>query len=335
MNRTVSTPGKITILGEYAVMYGKTGVSAALQERVKVTAKDHQGIRISLNGKTEEYSRDKAKELFLQANSMIRRKDVEGLDMFLEKRFPPLAALAWKCMELKGANEGVELDILYSLPDAAGLGASSAISSAVSAAIIGYKTEVEKRKVFDASMFGDSIAHLTPSGLDCETTIKGGFLSYRKGFNPNRIDVDYELPIVVGDTGKRSKAVDMVKKVEDLRTGDPRANEWLNELDEAAREGLEAIKKQDIQELAFNINKSQELLRHLKVSTPEIENLIITSLRAGAIAAEITGQGGGGAMFALCEKPEDVEKVAEAIRKEGGSVIKTVIGGPGLKVDER
>ncbi len=327
-----SAPGKITILGEYAVLYGKLGIAAAVQERVHAEASEHENILIDLNGKKKEYSIQEAKRLFVESEGMIERKDAESLHKLVSERFPAICALAWKCLELKGSENGVHLKITHTLPEEKGLGFSSALSVAVAGAIIGHNTDSEKRRVFDASLFGDSIAHLNPSGLDCETSIKGGFISYRKGFGPKKVDVDMELPIVIGDTGTKSDAVRMVRRVMDMVSTNPAAKRWIEELDEAARDGLEALKKRDLEELAFNINKSQELLRHLRVSTPKIEDLIIASLRAGAIAAEIAGQGGGGAMFALCEKPEDVEKVAMAIEKAGGRVIKTTIGGPGLQV---
>lgn len=58
------------------------------------------------------------------------------------------------------------------------------------------------------------------------------------------------------------------------------------------------------------------LNNNLNISTPKIERMINASLEAGAFGAKINGSGGGGCMFAYA--PEDPEKVAEAIEREGG-----------------
>lgn len=65
------------------------------------------------------------------------------------------------------------------------------------------------------------------------------------------------------------------------------------------------------------LSKHHEILnKDLQISTPKIERMISASLEAGAYGAKINGSGGGGCMFAYA--PENPEKVAEAIREQGG-----------------
>ncbi len=65
------------------------------------------------------------------------------------------------------------------------------------------------------------------------------------------------------------------------------------------------------------LNALQDILRdELQVSTPKIERLIRASLQAGALGGKINGSGGGGCMFVYTKS--EPEKVAEAIRREGG-----------------
>lgn len=54
----------------------------------------------------------------------------------------------------------------------------------------------------------------------------------------------------------------------------------------------------------------------LGISTPKIERMIDSAIKAGAYGAKINGSGGGGCMFAY--SPEDSEKVKSAIENSGG-----------------
>jgi galactokinase len=54
-----------------------------------------------------------------------------------------------------------------------------------------------------------------------------------------------------------------------------------------------------------------------QISTPKIERMMNAAIRAGAYGGKINGSGGGGCMFAYA--PEEPERVAVAIEKEGGS----------------
>ncbi len=61
----------------------------------------------------------------------------------------------------------------------------------------------------------------------------------------------------------------------------------------------------------------QEILnKHLKISTPKIESMLVAANRAGALGGKINGSGGGGCMFAYA--PENPQKAAAAIEAVGG-----------------
>lgn len=53
-----------------------------------------------------------------------------------------------------------------------------------------------------------------------------------------------------------------------------------------------------------------------RISTPKINRMLDAALQAGALGGKINGSGGGGCMFAYA--PNEPERVAEAIEREGG-----------------
>jgi galactokinase len=65
------------------------------------------------------------------------------------------------------------------------------------------------------------------------------------------------------------------------------------------------------------LNEHQDNLRDIqKISTPKIDRMLKAAMDMGAYGGKINGSGGGGCMFVYA--PEDPEKIAGAIEKEGG-----------------
>lgn len=73
----------------------------------------------------------------------------------------------------------------------------------------------------------------------------------------------------------------------------------------------------DHRALGMLLTEHQRILRdNLRISTPKIDRMLEAALAAGAYGGKINGSGGGGCMFAYA--PENPERVAEAIGREGG-----------------
>ena len=61
--------------------------------------------------------------------------------------------------------------------------------------------------------------------------------------------------------------------------------------------------------------------------------MVLAAKNAGALASKICGAGGGGCMLTL-SKPENKEKVIEALRSKGADILDVSIDNEGLKVLE-
>jgi len=73
------------------------------------------------------------------------------------------------------------------------------------------------------------------------------------------------------------------------------------------------------------LNAQHAVLRdHLKISTDKIEAMIAAALDAGAFGAKINGSGGGGCMFAYA--PEHPDRVAAAVADVGGQPFIVQVG---------
>jgi mevalonate kinase len=72
-----------------------------------------------------------------------------------------------------------------------------------------------------------------------------------------------------------------------------------------------ALKGGDVRRVGALMDRNQEHLAALGVSSPELDKLI-SAARPHALGAKLTGAGGGGCMIALTEKPDECAKAIEA-----------------------
>jgi hypothetical protein len=84
------------------------------------------------------------------------------------------------------------------------------------------------------------------------------------------------------------------------------------------RELAAAIERGDLVGLGRAFDDNQALLEALGVSSDEVEALVATARRAGALGAKLTGGGAGGAVIALAERPDDV---AARLRRSGATTL--------------
>ena len=78
------------------------------------------------------------------------------------------------------------------------------------------------------------------------------------------------------------------------------------------------------------MNKNQELLHELGVSSVELDKLIKASLKAGAWGAKLSGAGGGDCIIALVSE-DNRKKVEKAIETAGGEVLRVKLGTKGMR----
>ena len=75
------------------------------------------------------------------------------------------------------------------------------------------------------------------------------------------------------------------------------------------RSALKQLRKREtdlVQSVASLMNEHQDLLRlNLNVSIPELDDLVGTALKAGALSAKLVGSGGGGCIVVLLDKEKE------------------------------
>ncbi len=208
---------------------------------------------------------------------------------------------------------------------------AAAVTAAVGALL---KTRMSKEDIFRLSYEAEKMVHGTPSGVDPAISTFGGALLFQSdtGFKP--LDVETDIPLIIGHTGVERSTRVQVEKVRSIKDQYPRV---IQPLMKSAREislrAIDAFKEDDLETLGNLMNINHALLCGLGVSDESLDWLVNVARKAGALGAKLTGAGGGGCMIALTED-ERIEQVLEAIQRAGGRPFMARKTDEGVKIEE-
>ena len=294
-----SACGKVIVLGEHAVVYGRWALAAPIPWAVEARVVDAaDGVQL-----------------------LIPRWGVE-------QRVPPLSErpagaagiLALLLQRLELADRSMTIEVFPNVPRAVGLGGSAALAVSVIRAIDShYALGLDDNRINEFAFDCERAAHGTPSGVDNTVATYGRSILFRRqDAEPTFEDVKLSrpLPLVIGLTGRESLTARTVANVAKAwQSNKPRYEAIFDQIGALARAGADAARDGALDELGELMNLCQGYLNALQVSTRELEELVEVSRRLGAAGAKLTGGGGGGSMVALC--PDGTDPVVAGIKAAG------------------
>lgn len=304
-----SAPGKMIILGEHSVVYGKPAMALAINRRFYCKVSLANGIY--LNG------RKVPAFIHPHIKSVIESNGAPGIDL----------------------NAGTEI------PTSSGLGSSAALSASMSLAVRTLmKRSTDLGDIAKDAFKAEWDAQGRASPIDTSTCTRGGGVAlncpvgigkhlWTISKNDKSWDVsEFEVPkmtFVVGHTGIKAPTGPLVEKVRKFKEHNRFAADIIDEMGIIALQGMNAIRRNDKEDLGEIMTRNHKLLSILGVSCNELNKLVNASLPY-SYGAKLTGSGGGGSMIALTDRPEEV---CEAIRLRGGNPIVVRTGEEGVRIE--
>ena len=316
-----SACGKIILLGEHAVVYGRPAIALPITLAVEASVREcSAGINI-----------------------IVPRW---GLEQKVHQNSQGLGGiLAQVLASLDLANANMTIEVFPHIPRAMGLGGSSALAVAILRAIDDkFNLGLTDTRINELAFECEKAAHGTPSGVDNTVATFGTPLFYERVFEADpqakqgsqqdshpdpqqlstpkftTLSLAQPLSLVVGITGKESLTADTVARVRKAWQQSPqRYNDIFDQISMLTHSGREALQTGRLAELGELMNFCHGYLNALQLSTPELEELIHIARSNGALGAKLTGGGGGGSMVALCnnEGPGDAASVMQAMDAAG------------------
>ena len=291
--RTATAPGKVSLLGEHAGVFGEPALAAALPfgVRATVTPAADGGLVIDAPGVPVDDSRVQA------------------------------------AVQLMATRTGVvhaRIRVESELPIGGGLGSSAAFSVALLRALA---TEpLAEVTLVEHSLASESLFHGTPSGVDSAICARGGLIRFqrRERREVTSIHAARPLSLVVALTGRTRRTSSAVQSLRArVETEPQRWQPIVARLGALADGGVTDVETGDHRALGGRMDEAHALLAECGVSTDELERIVRTARKAGALGAKLTGAGGGGAAVALVDDPEPV---AAAIRRLGFACHEVSVG---------
>ncbi|MFQ6049911.1 MAG: mevalonate kinase, partial [Candidatus Paceibacterales bacterium] len=300
-------------------------VFSANEDRVFITAED---FNLSKSLKKRELF-----DFFEIINNLKSKNRFDEIkEVFKEDELAPSFFVVANILQKHGFKR-LRIEIKSEVPK--NLGSSSATFSAVALGVSKFLgKDLSKKEISDFAYQGDLIAHGgTPSGIDNAIVTYGGYLKYKKSKGVELLRVNFQIPLLIIDSGEEARTGETVSYVRKQRKENPEfVNSVLDSLDNITERALEALNFQNFEGLGSLMVEYYKELKKLNISTPRLDRIIEIALQNKALGAKPTGGWGGGCCLVLAENQERIANLIKIFRKNGFKSFQSKIGVEGVKL---
>ncbi len=303
--------GKTILFGEHFVVYGLPAIASAISDYTLAEVEEgEEGLTLIDN-----------------------RPAVEGYKEIKQGEISRGLELILNFMKIDVNKTPLKITLSGKLECASGIGASAALASSIARALSEhFELHLNDDQINEVAYEGEKGSAGTPSGVDNTCSTYGGMIVFEKnmGGGPNKIqrmDILNPLQIVMANTGITQETKEVVGDVKKEKDKDPeRFEKIINDYKKIFDEAIISLKQGNTKTVGKLMDKNQELLRQITVSCPEIEKIVSTAKKNGALGAKLTGTGRGGLVICLSPDNKTTENIVQAIEQEGFKTSKTTLG---------
>jgi len=321
---TASAPAKVILFGEHFVVYGEPAVVLAIDKRAYASAQLRKDERIHISSVNLRVS---------GTFKGVRFQAEKGGSKALLK-LEPVKNAVQQVLERAERKAGVNVRINSDIPVSAGLGSSAAVATSTITAVSNLlKVELSRDQIFRMAYESERLVHGTPSGIDPAISTYGGALQFQRGKDFVPLNVQTNVPLVIGNTNLVRSTGELVAIVRHIR------EQYTTIIDPIITAGgkitvdaIEALRRGDLQTVGELMNINHALLCAVGVSHEALERLIYAARKGGALGAKLTGGGGGGCMIALT-KENKVKQIMTAIERAGGTTFEARKTDEGVRIE--
>ena len=301
---TASSPGKVILFGEHAVVYERPAIAVPVaQVKTKVTI---------------------LAEPLKSPGSVLIESPAIGLHADLDTlpADDPLALAIHHTQAALNVDHlpAMTIRITSSIPVAAGLGSGASVSVALTRALAAFLgNPLPDEKVSLIAYQVEKKHHGNPSGIDNTVITYAQPIFFTRGQPFELIPVAEPFTLIIADSGIKSPTILAVADVRKCWLENQVFYESLfDKIGVITQQARRFISNGPCHLLGPLMTANQDLLKQIGVSCPELDFLITTALDAGALGAKLSGSGRGGNMIALVA-PDLSGKVSSALTQAGAT----------------
>ena len=275
----VSSPGKLILAGEHAVVYGRralvTSVGMRLYMQLTVAESSERRLTVTFHDTKTQHTLDP------RDSTDAHPMEVQAV-LFVYEQFKSSCSTAHQ----------VDLQVRSDIPIGAGLGSSAAFSVSLVTCFYLLEHETIDREDINRLAFQvECLFHGTPSGIDNTIVTYGQSLLYSRA---SKQHLSFRLAnLAIIDTGIPKSTKALVANLRLFVNKDPVDAEKIFQEIEGCVDAM-VERPERMPEL---FQRNQHLLARLGASIPEIDRIVEVLMKQN-IAAKITGAGGGGCLIA-------------------------------------
>lgn len=363
-----SSPGKVILFGEHAVVYGKVATAGSLGLRSYALIQTREDKKIEVNLPDVQLARS------WNINDVPRQARWEGYPYPPQSMNTDLLDQLTKFVDLGSQTnrsqaaiallylhsflttdeiltQGYDFVVRSNLPVGAGLGSSASYSVCVATALLqlngylsagtGMDVAAQRDLVNQWAFQAEKVIHGNPSGIDNTVSTLGGAVMFKKGEKIEPLPGFQSLRFLLTNTRVPRETQVQVANVRKLHDKFPTVvNPMLDAINEISN-SCKNIFSQDGLDRAHLLARFGELvdvnhglLAALGVSHPSLEKVREISSKLG-LKSKLTGAGGGGCALTLIRDDvtsETVAVVKQLLEAEGFQCMETSVGGPGAGI---
>lgn len=350
MKIAAKTPGKLIILGEYAVLEGAPSLVASTNRFANVLfKKSEDGIfkieAPSINVPLLKFLIDDEGKIKFIGKSF--NKVAEKLSLFTATFEYVSRRLIEKGIKIKPLEIVLDTYDFYSTKNLIklGLGSSAAVTVSIITGLLSANI-LEPEEITPEQILKFSIeSHRNAqgnigSGVDIVAAIYGGILKYQiigKEIQFKQISLPDNLHYLTVWTGKSASTTGYVEKFNKFKKNNPiEFQSIIDEMTKISTEGIEAIEEKRVNDFLENYDKYFYLLKQLnskiglEVITLE-HQLIYDIARQNGVYYKSSGAGGGDLGILFSDDEKTIKNVGIELDKAGFETLVIQFGTPGIK----
>ncbi len=325
-NFSFSAPGKLYLLGEYAVLEGAPALLTAVDRRVSVTLTESTPGSVSESGWSLTATELGVSRLALGAGARLP----EDLDSDIRRRLALFNEVrtAVDSLATTAATFDIEIQSAQFLQDGhkLGLGSSAAVAVALTATLAASRgISLTPPALFALAANAHSASQGGKgSGGDIAASVYGGLILYTPGSPPTRMTWPDGLALFAVVTGTGSSTVDLVSRVADYAAHNPAEHRRdLDHLASLALRAQDAIASADtflaLADEYFRGIDDLDTHAHAGIVTQRHRELRSIAATSGAVFK--TSGAGGGDVGLIFAKLDSTDHLSSVFTEVGATVI--------------